>query len=88
MDTSGTIQADPDTRSHMAILDPTGDTKVFWDKDNPDEVANARRTFNDLRAKGFLAYKLSGRGDSKGEVLHEFDARAERIILTPAHQGG
>lgn len=25
----------------MATLDKTGDTKIMWDKDNPDEVENA-----------------------------------------------
>lgn len=71
----------------LAILDTGGDTKLIWDAGNLDEVANARSTFDRLREKGFLAYKVIGDG-SKGEVLQRFDAAAERIILSPAMRGG
>lgn len=71
----------------LAMLNATGDTKLYWSAGNTDEVANARRTFNDLRAKGHLAYKLSEDG-TKGEMLLEFDPMAQRIILAPAMKGG
>lgn len=71
----------------LAIMNTTGDTKVYWSPTNPDEVENARRTFRDLRTKGHLAYKLLGDG-SKGEQLLEFDPTAAQIILAPAMKGG
>lgn len=73
--------------SELAVMDGSGDTKVMWSAGNQDEIANARRTFTDLKAKGFLAYKVTGDG-SKGEVIREFDANAERIIMSPQMQGG
>lgn len=71
----------------LAILDATGDTKIIWDPNNTDEVENARRSFTDLRAKGYLAYKVTPDG-SKGEVIREFDPDAEKIILAPPLRGG
>lgn len=71
----------------MSILDATGDTKLIWSPSNPDEVENARRTFNDLKAKGYLAYSVSADG-SKGSVLTAFDPNAEKIILSPPVRGG
>lgn len=71
----------------MCIIDRTGDTKVIWDAKNEDEVEAARATFKSLKKKGYLAYSVSKDG-SKGEVLHDFDPKAEKIILSPAMQGG
>ena len=72
----------------MAVMDRSGDTKVIWDKNNPDEVENARRTFDELRKKGFLAYSVQGRQGDKGELIREFDPEAERLIMAPPMQGG
>lgn len=74
-------------QGEMCVLDATGDTKLIWNPDNPDEVENARRTFKDLRAKGYLAYSVKKSGD-KGEVITEFDASLEKIILAPGVRGG
>lgn len=71
----------------MCILDLTGDTKVIWDSKNVDEVAAAKATFDSLRAKGYLAYTVSKDG-SKGEVIREFDEKAEKIILSAPLVGG
>ena len=72
----------------MAIMGRKGDVKQMWDRDNADEVAAARKTFTDLRGKGFLAYRAEGRDGRKGEVITEFDPDAERVILVPPVQGG
>lgn len=69
------------------ILDNTGHSKKTWDSHNADEVADARRSFNDLRAKGFLAYKVNKDG-KQGEQIHAFDPELEAIILSPAPVGG
>jgi hypothetical protein len=68
-------------------MDRTGDTKVMWDQANEDEVSNAKRTFDDLKKKGYLAYSVKRNGD-KGEVVREFDAGAEKLIMAPPMQGG
>jgi hypothetical protein len=71
----------------MAILDRTGDTKIIWDSANEDEVEEAKRTFKNLKDKGYAAYSVNKKGD-KGEVMKKFDADAERIIMAPPLQGG
>jgi hypothetical protein len=82
------IESDLPSGQHvMRVIDRTGDTKVIWSDDNPDEVENARRTFNDLRKKGYTAYAVGAKG-AKGEVVREFDPSAEKLILAPALVGG
>jgi hypothetical protein len=73
--------------SEMAILDQSGDTRLQWDKDDPDSVASAEARFNELKAKRFLAYTVNKKG-TQGEVIQKFDPNAERIILTPPPVGG
>lgn len=74
-------------QSTMHIMDRSGDTKVLWSADNPDEVKAAKKTFDSLKKKGFLAYTVDEDG-GKGEVIREFDKTAGRIILTPPLVGG
>jgi hypothetical protein len=64
-----------------------GDLKVVWDKANEAEVGSARSTFDELRAKGHLAYKVK-RDGGKGEMIRTFDPDAEKIILAPPMAGG
>lgn len=71
----------------LLVLDVSGDTKIIWDPDKPEEVENARETFNRLRKKGYAAYSVNRKGD-KGEVIREFDPEAEKLILAPATVGG
>lgn len=73
--------------SEMLIMSDEGDTKIIWDKDEEDEVDAARATFDDLKGKGYLAYEVKRNG-RKGDVLHKFNAKAEKIILAPRMVGG
>jgi hypothetical protein len=70
----------------LAIMDRSGDLKLTWNPNNPAEVEACRKNFEEMRRKGYMAYKLIGR--EKGEVLHSFDPTAKRIVMTPAMQGG
>lgn len=72
----------------MSELNRKGDTKTLWDKDNPDEVAIAKRTFEDFKRKGYLAYTVVGKKGDKGEIIREFDPELERIIFVRANVGG
>lgn len=72
----------------MLVLDQTGDTKIIWDSENRDEVDNARRTFEDLTKKGYLAFKVKGEKGEKGEQVRTFEAGLERLILVPPMVGG
>jgi hypothetical protein len=64
-----------------------GDTKLIWSRDNQDEVASARRTFDDLRKKGFAAFAVDSRGE-KGSQIFSFDPSAEKMIMTLPLRGG
>ena len=76
-------------KNEMSIMGRTGDTKFLWDPRNIVEVENARRTFNDLRAKGFLAFRVnSTTGNKEGEQISEFNPEAAALIMVPALQGG
>ena len=72
----------------MAILGRNGDTKIIWDSDQDAEVENARRTFDELRGKGYLAFRVRDDDAAKGDQIREFDADAEKMILSPPMQGG
>lgn len=78
----------PEGRGVMAVLNRTGDTKVIWDPDVPHEVANARRTFDEMtREKGYSAFSVNRKGD-KDKKVTSFDPDAEALILAPALVGG
>ena len=51
--------------NELSVMDGTGDTKTIWDPDNKDEVAAARKQFDDLRTKGFLIYTVKRDGVTK-----------------------
>lgn len=59
MDTLETTFADaPEDKGIMAVLNAEGDTKYAWDPKNPAEVEAAREHFNNLKAKGFMFFKV------------------------------
>jgi hypothetical protein len=78
----------PEGHGLMSTLDKTGDTRVMWDRGNEEEVAAARRQFDDLTSRGYLAYKAEGKDGHQGEVIRKFDPKAERIILVKQLVGG
>jgi acetyl-CoA carboxylase beta subunit len=71
----------------LCLLDESGDSRMQWDKNDPVQVAKAQARFDELKAKGYLAYSVNKKGDM-GEVLAAFDASAERIIMHSALVGG
>lgn len=73
--------------NEMRVMDGSGDTRIIWDPANEDEVAQARKTFDDLKAKRFVGFKV-GQGGKKGEQVAEFDPAAEKLILVPPMAGG
>lgn len=72
----------------MVNLNETGDTKIIWDLGIDAEVAHARAAYDKAMKDGYMAYKVTGEKGEKGEVMHGFNPKAERIILAPPLQGG
>jgi len=69
----------PETLGAMAVLGAEGDIKYTWDKTNKTEVEAAREQFNNLRSKGFLAFKIRGKlRERKGDGVIDFDSKAGR----------
>lgn len=75
--------------SVMSILCSRGDYKLTYNPDKDEEVAMARKTFDELKRKGYTAFRVDpdSRGE-KGEQLREFDPRAGQMIMSPRMQGG
>lgn len=71
----------------LCVLDPSGDTRMQWDKNDPAQVEAARKRFDEMRAKGYMAYSVS-RSGRQDTVLHAFDPDAERVIMQKPHVGG
>ena len=79
----------PEGQGELAVMDPTGDTKIIFDPENEDEVAAAKATFDTLKGKGFAAFKVVGpKGEKSEEQIREFDPKAGRMIMIPALAGG
>jgi len=72
----------------LSIMGRQGDTKIIWDANRREEVDAARKTFDDLRAKGYLAFEVTGEKGEKGRQVFAFDPNAERLILAPPMRGG
>lgn len=68
-------------------MDLNGDTKVEWDPSKTEEVEVARQTFNQLKEKGYSAYRVAREG-GRGEMIKEFSPHAAKIIMAPRIAGG
>jgi len=77
----------PEGKSAFAVKGIAGDTKTIWDRTKATEVEAARELFNSLIKKGYAAFSVDKNGE-KGEHMTAFDANAERVIFSPALQGG
>ena len=72
----------------MQIMDAQyGHKNEVWDPNNGDEVETAQNTFDDLRAKGYIAFRVDRAGE-KAEIMTEFDPEAGKMIMSPAPAGG
>jgi hypothetical protein len=69
---------DMGTISH---LNHEGDTKYTWNRKNLAECDAAREHFDALRAKGFLAFKVTPVG-LKGKPVSGFNPNAGKYLFT------
>lgn len=74
-------------QSVMAIMNETGDKKTIFDRSDPVQVEAAKAEFKVYKDKGYMAYKMLDEG-RRGEILHEFDPKAEKIVFAPQMRGG
>jgi hypothetical protein len=77
-------------RGELRLLDSSaGGLRVFWDRGNRAEVEAVREQSEELREKGFPAFRSEREGAGcQGQVLECFDPAAERVILILPLGGG
>jgi hypothetical protein len=64
-----------------------GDMKVEWDPKSDIEVEAARKTFDEMKGKGFTFFKMKT-GGRKGEQIRFFEPDARKIIGVAQMVGG
>lgn len=72
----------------MRVMGIEGDVKTIWDPHNADEVAAARKSFDELRKKGYLAFRVDDETAKKGSQITSFDPNAGKLIMAPPMAGG
>lgn len=72
----------------LRVMGQKGDSRHMWNPDNKDEVAAAKRIWDDLVGKKkFLGFKVKKDGEP-GERMREFDPQAGKLIIAPPMSGG
>jgi len=74
-------------KGEMSILGREGDLKVTWDSEKQVEVDAARRQFEELMKKNYIAFSVKKDGE-KNKKISEFNPELEKMILVPMIQGG
>lgn len=69
------------------ILNEKGDETIVWDSRNPDQIAEAAKTFKDYIAKGWTAYAVSADGTMKRKVTHFNHELLEVTFEEPGKEG-
>ncbi|NIT77372.1 MAG: hypothetical protein GWO44_10910 [Thermoplasmata archaeon] len=69
------------------VLSDEGDTRLVWDRREPDQVKEAYARFKELLDKGYTAYCVRSDG-KKGSKLEEFDPLHEEIVMVPKTMPG
>jgi hypothetical protein len=73
--------------SEISVLTVEGDLRVQWKKGSAKDVEAARKMFDELKSKGWIAFSVRATG-RKGKMMTEFDEDAEKVIMMPPPVGG
>lgn len=88
-----TVSYNPIDYGVMRIMDiEAGDLEIKWSRYNENECEAARQAFKKAQKKGMVFYKgtrnkYTGEVE-RGEVIQDFDPKAELIIGRPMVAGG
>lgn len=77
--TVSTTDDEVDAGGSLEVMDPSGHYEVRWGR-KKSEVELAEATFNDLRKKGYIAFKKTWLG-RKGKQVDQFDGNARALIF-------
>ncbi len=80
----GDREAPPRGCGCMRIPNPArGDDRVVWDARDFAQIADAKRTFDELVLRGLTPYRVGIDGAATSEVMDEFDPVCEEVIFVP-----
>ncbi|MFB6419056.1 MULTISPECIES: hypothetical protein [Bradyrhizobium] len=68
------------------VMDHTGDSRHFFEQDDPKQLAEAEQRFKKLSGQGFTAATRTAAGDLK--VIRSFDPTVEETLFYPRLVGG
>ena len=68
------------------IMDHAGDTRHYFDRSDPEELAQAELRFKELVSEGFTAAVRVGPGQVS--KIHAFDPVADETLFFPRLVGG
>jgi hypothetical protein len=68
------------------VMDQAGDSRHYFDGNDPEGLAEAERRFKDLTDQGFTAAVRVGPGEVSR--VHAFDPAAEETLFLPRLIGG
>jgi hypothetical protein len=73
--------------NEFTVLDPNGHTTTMWDPQDEKEVERARRIFDEMRRRGYRAFRV-GKDGSPGQPRNTFDARDDAMLFVPPIHAG
>lgn len=84
-DTHSSLLEDSKIIGSIVHLNHEGDTRYSWDRTNQIECEAAREHFEDLKKRGFLAFKVNrATGAKQKKPAKEFDPKAGKYVyLSP-----
>jgi hypothetical protein len=68
------------------VMDHTGDSRHYFEQDDPKQLAEAEQRFKKLSGQGFTAATRTAAGDLK--VIRSFDPTVEETLFYPRLVGG
>lgn len=72
-------------RMMRVATENAGDERFSWDANDFAQINEAKRFFNEMVAKGMVAYRVDPKGRRSGEVIRVFDPHAEEMIFAPVN---
>lgn len=73
--------------NEFTVLDPNGHTTTMWDPQSPAEVERARRVFDEMRRRGYRAFRI-GKDGGPGEPRRSFDPKDDAMLFVPPIHAG
>lgn len=70
-----------DSEFTFRILSENGDDLLVWDRNDVDQIKEAKKSFDDYLQKGYRAYRVKQLGGSKGSRIESFDDLLEEVIM-------